>query len=86
MKPSYKQILLERVEIRCAIWAAGLITEEQLNEFVNNCNKYAETIETKKESYLKAHGVMPYLLTYKRAITFISSLKESNTRMLEKHL
>lgn len=84
---SYKALLLARVEIRCAMWAANLITDEVLEVHIDNVNHVAKILETGKPLSLTFPNLQfQRTISYPRAKQLIFEMEASNKRLIQRWL
>lgn len=87
MKKQWEKLLLERTNIRCAMWAAGLISEEQLDTIIINHNKSALILETGKSEQLYDVNFHEYIeVTFIRMKNVIQGFEFSNKDLVERYL
>lgn len=79
---SYNQILLDRIELRCAMWAAELLSEEALDIHISNCIELAKILETGKVELLTfvTNKTQRYV-TYRHAKILLSELVKNNAEL-----
>lgn len=77
---SYIDILLKRIEIRCAMWAMDLIDEKTLDDKLSRINAFAHVIETNQSS-----SVGMFWIDVNNAEVFLARLDMHNKELLEAH-
>jgi hypothetical protein len=80
------ELILERTNIRCAMWAAGLITEEKLDQYITNDIRAISILETGEPEYLynfltnEIHHV-----SFEAIKIILKDFKESNESLIRKY-
>lgn len=83
---SFEDILLERVNIRCAMWAADLITEEDLDQRIINSETVAQVLEDgQSREILHNSAIVNYVVTETNARHVIAQLEVSNKRLVKEY-
>lgn len=81
---SFEDLIFERIEIRCAMWAAGFLTEEALDNHIENCvNTLAILHDGKPRPLTNSTKTQTAILDYQAAKHIVSNLSYSNDRLIE---
>lgn len=83
---SYKELLIDRINIRCALWTMGLISDTELNNRIINIESFAKIIETKKCGILyNCFTDRIRLVSLTEAKVMLNKLESSNLFLINKY-
>lgn len=80
MKSSELEILLKRIEIRCAMWAMGLIDEELLDLKLSRINAFADILEDQKSG-----DIGLFFIDIKNTPAYLKTIASHNKHLLKEY-